>query len=112
MGGLLISRTSYQETQVCAPNRLVVHAQVADDRSDTAWYWNLTKHIFRYDPASEQAKYNGEHTVNEGTSVCLHLYATFCITNTDLSIALRADGLIDKIRFHTKWILNWDEAEF
>ncbi|KAI0704318.1 hypothetical protein BC835DRAFT_1262208 [Cytidiella melzeri] len=57
----------------------------------TKSYWKLTRNIFRYGHSADGASYNGAHTVNE---------------------ALRADALIEKIRFHTKWILNWDEVEY
>ncbi|KAH8093792.1 hypothetical protein BXZ70DRAFT_909148 [Cristinia sonorae] len=60
-------------------------------RTDTKSYWNLTKHIFRYTHMGDSDGYNGAHTVNE---------------------AIRADALIDNVRFLTKFILNWDEAEF
>ncbi|KAI0091740.1 carboxypeptidase S [Irpex rosettiformis] len=70
---------------------VVVMPTLMFGNTDTASYWNLTKHIYRYGHFSEKAMYNGEHTVNE---------------------ALNADALVEKIRFHTKWILNWDEAEF
>ncbi|KAI0343219.1 carboxypeptidase S [Trametopsis cervina] len=58
--------------------------------TDTQSYWNLTKHIFRYGHTDGSGIYDGIHTVNE---------------------ALNGESLIEKIRFHTKWILNWDEAE-
>lgn len=33
---------------------------------DTQFYWNLTKHIFRFSPTTLSDCYNGFHTVNEG----------------------------------------------
>ncbi|KAI6149798.1 hypothetical protein BKA82DRAFT_997879 [Pisolithus tinctorius] len=57
--------------------------------TDTVWYWNLTKHIFRSSLVTESDYYNGVHTVNE---------------------ALRADAYIEGIRFLTKLILNVDES--
>lgn len=57
--------------------------------TDTMHYWNLTKNIFRFSLVTESDHYNGVHTVNE---------------------ALRADALIEGIRFLTKLILNVDES--
>ncbi|KAF9221346.1 hypothetical protein BS17DRAFT_785232 [Gyrodon lividus] len=33
---------------------------------DTVYYWNLTRHIFRFSPNVISDRYNSEHTVNEG----------------------------------------------
>ena len=33
---------------------------------DTQFYWNITRHIFRYAHSSDENRYNGIHTVNEG----------------------------------------------
>ncbi|KAH7902918.1 hypothetical protein BJ138DRAFT_1120942 [Hygrophoropsis aurantiaca] len=57
--------------------------------TDTKSYWNLTKHIFRFSPATEADMYNGAHTVNE---------------------ARRAESVIEGVRFYTKFILNVDES--
>lgn len=38
----------------------------AEEFADTQFYWNLTKHIFRYNHMSEDGMYNGAHTINEG----------------------------------------------
>ncbi|KAG1746669.1 uncharacterized protein EDB91DRAFT_1236100 [Suillus paluster] len=60
--------------------------------TDTRFYWNLTKHIFRFSPSFETDMYNGLHTVNEGKS-------------------FRADSLNEGVRFYTKFILNVDESD-
>ncbi|KAI0704317.1 hypothetical protein BC835DRAFT_817562 [Cytidiella melzeri] len=70
---------------------VVVMPKLSLGNTDTQSYWNLTRHIFRYGHSDESGEYNGLHTVNE---------------------AILADALIEKVRFHTKWILNWDEADF
>ncbi|KAG1804694.1 uncharacterized protein HD556DRAFT_470702 [Suillus plorans] len=58
--------------------------------SDTRFYWNLTKHIFRFSPSFDTDSFNGAHTVNE---------------------AFRADSLNEGVRFYTKFILNMDESD-
>ncbi|KAI0825612.1 hypothetical protein BC629DRAFT_1578335 [Irpex lacteus] len=57
---------------------------------DTKHYWSLTKHIFRYSHLSDFDHYNGAHTVNE---------------------AVRAEGILELIRFFTHLILNVDETQ-
>ncbi|KAL5531499.1 hypothetical protein ACEPAG_4376 [Sanghuangporus baumii] len=57
---------------------------------DTRYYWNLTKHIFRYSHLGASDSYNGAHTVNE---------------------AIRAEGLVELIRFFTVLILNSDKTD-
>ncbi|KAG6374723.1 hypothetical protein JVT61DRAFT_4094 [Boletus reticuloceps] len=49
--------------------------------TDTRYYWNLTKHIFRYGHQGAADAYNGIHTINEGQRVptCPGLdYSTTC----------------------------------
>ncbi|KAF8845156.1 carboxypeptidase S [Paxillus ammoniavirescens] len=72
---------------VVAPSLSLVHDHLV--LPDTMYYWNLTKHIFRFSPNVVTDRYNGEHTVNE---------------------ALRAEAMIEAIRFYTKLILNLDES--
>ena len=75
---------------------------------DTRYYWNVTKNIFRYHHLHEKERYNGAHTVNEGryrSSTRLR----FCILIRLMSTAVRAEGWIETIRFHIKFVLNVDE---
>ncbi|ESK94909.1 gly-x carboxypeptidase [Moniliophthora roreri MCA 2997] len=59
--------------------------------TDTRFYWNLTRHIFRYSHRGDRDDlYNGLHTVNE---------------------AVRGESIIEQIRFFTKFILNCDESK-
>jgi len=58
--------------------------------TDTRHYWNLTKHIFRYGHLGQGDANNGAHTINE---------------------AVRGEGFIEMIRFHTRLIVNMDEAD-
>ncbi|KAI6120771.1 hypothetical protein EDD16DRAFT_1558890 [Pisolithus croceorrhizus] len=67
---------------ILAPSLLI-------QNSDTVQYWSLTRNIFRFSLVTESDHYNDVHTVNE---------------------ALRADALIEGIRFLTKLILNVDES--
>ncbi|KAJ6621388.1 hypothetical protein B0H10DRAFT_1790028 [Mycena sp. CBHHK59/15] len=56
----------------------------------TRFYWSLTKHIFRYSHYGDRDDYyNGLHTVNE---------------------AVRAEAVVEHIRFFTILILNSDET--
>ncbi|RPD64385.1 carboxypeptidase S [Lentinus tigrinus ALCF2SS1-7] len=67
---------------------IVVAPLLAIGNTDTRYYWNVTKNIFRYHHLHENDRYNGAHTVNE---------------------AVRAEGWIESIRFYTKFVLNVDE---
>ncbi|ETW78965.1 Metallo peptidase M20 [Heterobasidion irregulare TC 32-1] len=62
---------------------------LATGNTDTRFYWNLTRHIFRYSHRSADGVYDGIHTINE---------------------AVRGADVIDEIRFFTKLILNADES--
>ncbi|KAJ6591664.1 hypothetical protein DFH09DRAFT_907487 [Mycena vulgaris] len=56
----------------------------------TQFYWNLTRHIFRYSHYGDRDDYyNGLHTVNE---------------------AVRGEAVVEHVRFFTKFILNSDET--
>ncbi|KAJ7155498.1 hypothetical protein C8R43DRAFT_1000134 [Mycena crocata] len=57
---------------------------------DTRFYWNLTRHIFRYSHYGDRDYYNGLHTVNEG---------------------VRGEAVVEHVRFFTMLILNSDETE-
>lgn len=70
--------------------QVVVQPALALGNTDTKYYWNLTRHIFRYTHAPADAFYNGAHTINE---------------------AIKPSAVVEKISFHTKFILNWDEAD-
>ncbi|KAI6000973.1 hypothetical protein F5J12DRAFT_894602 [Pisolithus orientalis] len=72
----------------CSPLHNINHGLISAN-TDTVWYWDLTKHIFRSSLVTKSDYYNGVHTVNE---------------------ALRADAYIEGIRFLTKLILNVDES--
>ncbi|KIJ65717.1 hypothetical protein HYDPIDRAFT_39633 [Hydnomerulius pinastri MD-312] len=71
-------------------SNVVVAPSLIIGNTDTRYYWNLTKHIFRFGPLFESDTYNGVHTINE---------------------ALRAEASVEKIRFYTKFILNLDESD-
>jgi len=62
--------------------------------TDTRYYWDLTRHIFRFapgfDPADEQGLGNGIHTVNERVSVKNH---------------------VNTVRWFTLFVRNMDEAD-
>jgi len=58
--------------------------------TDTRHYWPLTRSILRYGHRAKEDTYYRVHTINE---------------------AIRAEGVMDMVRFHTMLILNFDEAE-
>lgn len=70
------------------PANVVVAPAISTGNTDTARYWNLTDHIFRYGHVGELDQQN-EHTVDE---------------------AVRATAIVEYIRFFTYLILNADEA--
>lgn len=76
---------------------------------DTRHYWNLTKHIFRYDHRAATDNYNGIHTINEGQKTLVRLWLGYscaaCVT------AVRAEGFLEQIRFITRLILNADQSD-
>ena len=63
--------------------------------TDTRYYWDLTKHIFRYnpgyDPSESIDELRGIHTVNERQSIAGH---------------------INSVKWFAGWIKNIDEAQF
>jgi len=67
---------------------IVVVPGIMSGNTDTRFYWDLSKHIFRYDHMNVKGM-QGIHTVNE---------------------ALAADSFLEMIRFFTKLILNADES--
>ncbi|KAF8323709.1 Zn-dependent exopeptidase [Clavulina sp. PMI_390] len=62
---------------------------VMGGNTDTRYFWDLTKHIFRYSHLGEEDLYHGAHTVNE---------------------AVRITGVVEQVRFLTHFILNADES--
>ncbi|KAI0693188.1 carboxypeptidase S [Cerioporus squamosus] len=74
--------------QMSGTKGVVVAPLLTIGNTDTRYYWNVTKNIFRYKHLHAKDRYNGAHTVNE---------------------AVRAEGWLESIRFYTKFILNVDE---
>jgi len=72
------------------PRTAVVAPGLMTGNTDTRHYWNLTKHIFRYNHQGVTDRYNGLHTINE---------------------AMRAEGFLEQIRFFTRLILNADSSD-
>ncbi|KAI1640570.1 peptidase family M20/M25/M40 [Biscogniauxia mediterranea] len=60
--------------------------------TDTRYYWNLTKHIFRFDPGwdPKQEGFDGIHTVDEKLSVVAHIRG---------------------VQWYSRFIRNMDEAD-
>ncbi len=74
-------------------NEIVVSPGSTTGNTDTRYYWDLTKHIFRfgpgYDPADRQGLGN-IHTVNERVSILNHIAA---------------------VKWFTLFVRNMDEAD-
>ncbi|KAJ7077841.1 hypothetical protein B0H15DRAFT_861135 [Mycena belliarum] len=69
---------------------IIISPSLGLGNTDTRFYWNLTRHIFRYSHYGDRDDYfNGLHTVNE---------------------AVRGEAVVEHIRFFTKLILNSDET--
>ncbi|KAF9870693.1 peptidase family M20/M25/M40 [Colletotrichum karsti] len=80
-------------TRALYGEELVVSPGIMTGNTDTRYYWDLTRHIFRflpgYDPESDE--WAGIHTVDEKTSV---------------------KGHINLVKWYTIFLRNVDEAEF
>ncbi|EKM49935.1 uncharacterized protein PHACADRAFT_188329 [Phanerochaete carnosa HHB-10118-sp] len=68
---------------------VVVQPTYALGNTDTQFYWNLSRNIFRYAHVPADAYYNSLHTINE---------------------AIKPTALVEKIGFLTMLVLNWDES--
>ncbi|KAF8074977.1 carboxypeptidase S [Lyophyllum atratum] len=78
--------------QLKGENEIIVSPGMSSGNTDTRYYWQLSKHIFRYNHNNGGKDPNdqfGIHTVNEHIEV---------------------DGFVEMIRFFTTLILNADEA--
>ncbi|KAG0709231.1 hypothetical protein DFH29DRAFT_887125 [Suillus ampliporus] len=83
-------KAAFESSPTRNGSKVVVTPSLSIGNTDTRFYWNLTKHIFRFSPSFDTDIYNGLHTVNE---------------------AFRADSLNEGVRFYTKFILNVDESD-
>lgn len=72
-----------------ADKAAVVSPGISTGNTDTRYYWDLSRHIFRYNHKDAKGSYNGAHTVNEATSI---------------------DSFLEMIKFFTSLILNADES--
>ncbi|KAJ7115872.1 hypothetical protein C8R44DRAFT_216220 [Mycena epipterygia] len=69
---------------------VIISPSLGLGNTDTQFYWNLTRHIFRYSHYGDSDDYyNGLHTVNE---------------------AVRGEAVVEHVRFFTTFILNSDET--
>lgn len=87
-----IKATYNSHRALTATNEIIVSPGMPSGNTDTRYYWNLTRHIFRYNHSNAGNKANrlsGVHTVNESIEV---------------------DAFVEMIRFFTTLILNADEA--
>jgi Gly-Xaa carboxypeptidase len=83
-------KAAFESSPTRNSSKVVVIPSLSIGNTDTRFYWNLTKHIFRFSPSFDTDIFDGIHTVNE---------------------AYRADGLNEGVRFYTKFILNVDESD-
>ncbi|KAI8958656.1 carboxypeptidase s [Daldinia sp. FL1419] len=79
------TRAIYREKLLVAPG-------IMTGNTDTRYYWDLTRHIFRYGPGwdPEQEGFDGIHTVDEKLSIFAH---------------------IKGVQWYSLFIRNMDEAE-
>ncbi|KAL0937008.1 peptidase family M20/M25/M40 [Colletotrichum truncatum] len=80
-------------TRALYGEEIVVSPGIMTGNTDTRYYWDLTKHIFRFLPGfdPESDEWAGIHTVDEKTSV---------------------KGHINLVKWYTTFLRNIDEAEF
>ncbi|KAI1466437.1 carboxypeptidase s [Daldinia caldariorum] len=62
-------------TRALYGEKLLVSPGIMAGNTDTRYYWDLTKHIFRYGPGwdPEQEGFDGVHTVDEKLSIFAHI---------------------------------------
>ncbi|KAL7625247.1 hypothetical protein AAE478_004462 [Parahypoxylon ruwenzoriense] len=79
-------------TRALYSGNILVAPGIMTGNTDTRYYWDLTKHIFRYDPGwdPEQEGHGGIHTVDEKISVFAHIKC---------------------VQWYSMFIRNMDEAE-
>ncbi|KAG9073480.1 hypothetical protein FS749_015124 [Ceratobasidium sp. UAMH 11750] len=68
---------------------VIVSPAIMGGNTDTQFYWNVTRHIFRYTHLSDEDIYDGIHTINEAT---------------------RASGFVEMIQFFKNFILTADDS--
>ncbi|KZS94485.1 carboxypeptidase S, partial [Sistotremastrum niveocremeum HHB9708] len=68
---------------------MVIAPGMMTGNTDTKFYWDITRNIYRYGHSDATAAYAGIHTINE---------------------AYKASALVEQVRFFTTLILNADEA--
>ncbi|KAG1905205.1 uncharacterized protein F5891DRAFT_677915 [Suillus fuscotomentosus] len=83
-------KATFESSPTRNSSKVVVTPSLSIGNTDTRFYWNLTKHIFRFSPSFDTDSFNGAHTINE---------------------AFRTDSLNEGVRFYTKFILNMDESD-
>jgi len=69
--------------------QLAIAPFMGGGNTDTQFYWNLTRHIFRYNHVMADSELGGVHTVNE---------------------AMDVNALVEMIRFFVTLVLNVDES--
>ncbi|KZV72179.1 Zn-dependent exopeptidase [Peniophora sp. CONT] len=88
-GTIRATLSSSQRADSLSTKTPYVGPDVMMGNTDTQYYWNLTSNIYRYSHMGYLDLYNGAHTINE---------------------AIKAEGFLEMIRFHSRLILNADEA--
>lgn len=66
-------------TRALYGEKLIVAPGLMTGNTDTRYYWDLTKHIFRYSPGwaeGQEGGLNGVHTVDEKIAIKAHVAAT------------------------------------
>ncbi|ETW79160.1 Metallo peptidase M20 [Heterobasidion irregulare TC 32-1] len=89
LSGTILSTLETALRSKYAEKDAVVVPGLSLGNTDTRYYWNLTRHIFRYGHRGTEDAYNGAHTINE---------------------AIKGEGFVEMIRFFARLILNADET--
>jgi len=84
-------KATYEASPNFAKNNktIAITPGIMPGNTDTQFYWDLSKHIFRYGHLDVRDVYNGVHTINE---------------------AITAESFLEMIKFFTTLILNADES--
>lgn len=79
-------KAAFESSPARNSSKVVVVPSLSIGNTDTQFYWNLTKHIFRFSPSFDTDQFNGEHTVNEDTCyIVLRCFPCSCSSPNQLS---------------------------
>lgn len=65
-------RQVFEDTETLKGKKVVPVGDIMQGNTDTIYYWNLTKNIYRFSPAREDTRF-GVHTIDEHIDMTAHL---------------------------------------